>query len=113
VKGRNPNPLGESLSGRQKRAFAVLGVLLLVVIAGVGVWAVRDAGSYGRSANGCVNVSTPSTTGAGLIHACGADAQALCRRAQPQHTQLAALIRAQCRAAGLMPGASPKPGSAS
>lgn len=108
MRGRDPNPHGESLSGRQKRIFAAVGGLLLAAVAGVSVWAVQDSGSYGRSAHGCVNVSMPSTTGAGLMHACGADAQALCRRAQAQHTKLAALTRQQCRAAGLMPAPSPQ-----
>lgn len=101
VRGRDPNPHGESLSGRQKRFLAVAGALLLVVIAGVSVWAARDPGSYGRSGNGCVNVTMPSTTGGGLMHACGADAQAMCRRARNGHDTLARLTRQQCRLAGL------------
>ena len=107
MKGRNPNPLGESLPGGQKRVLAAAGVLLLALIAGVSVWAVRGPGSYGRSANGCVNVTMPSTTGGGLMHACGAGAQALCRHAQSGHGTLARLTREQCRAAGLAPQASP------
>lgn len=105
--GRNPNPQGESLAGRQRRLFAVVGVILLAVVAGVSVWAARDSGSYGHSGHGCVNVTVPSTTGGGLLHACGADARAMCRRAQVQHTPVAARTRQQCRLAGLAPQATP------
>jgi hypothetical protein len=109
VKGRQPNPLGESLSRRQKRVFAVVGVLLLAVIGGVSIWSVSDSGSYGRSGNGCVNVTMPSTTGGGLMHGCGATAQAMCRNAFTQHDQLAMLTRVQCRIAGLAPTPSSSP----
>ncbi len=110
MKGRQPNPLGETLSRRQKRVFAMVGVILLAVIAGVSIWSARDQGSYGRSGNGCVNVTMPSTTGGGLMHGCGATARTMCRNAFTHHDQLAMLTRAQCRIAGLVPaktGAAP------
>ena len=65
MEGRQPNRLGESLTRRQKRVFAAVGAALVVVLGGVGVWAATDPGSYGRSGNGCVNVTVPSTTGGG------------------------------------------------
>ncbi|MGE5133867.1 MAG: hypothetical protein ACM32E_13255 [Gemmatimonadota bacterium] len=113
MKGRQPNPLGESLTGRQKRIFAVVGVIVLTVVAGVGIWSASDSGSYGRSGHGCVNVTMPSTTGGGLMHGCGATAQAMCRRAAIHHDQLAALTRAQCRLAGLLPAAAATPSASS
>ena len=109
MKGRQPNPLGESLTRRQKRIFAVVGVIVLAVVAGVGIWSASDSGSYGRSGNGCVNVTMPSTTGAGLVHGCGATAKAMCRQAAAHHDQLAKLTRAQCRLAGLLPAAAATP----
>ncbi len=113
MKGRQPNPLGESLSTslsrRQKRGFALAGVILLVVAVAVSVWSLRDAGSYGRSGNGCVNVTMPSTTGGGLMHGCGAAARAMCRDAAAHHDQLALLTRVQCRQAGLLPTAAATP----
>jgi hypothetical protein len=104
VRGRDPNPLGESLTRRQKRVFAVLGAVLLVVLAGIGVWSLSDPGSYGRSRDGCVNVTMPSSTGGGQIHACGAKARTMCRDAFAHHDRLAMLTRTQCRLAGLGPG---------
>lgn len=103
MKGRQPNPLGESLTRRQQRIFAAVGLVLLAVVAAVAVWSASDQGSYGRSGHGCVNVTIPSTTGGGLMHGCGADARAMCRRAQAHHDQLAMLTRVQCRLAGLTP----------
>ena len=109
MKGRQPNPLGESLTRRQKRIFAAVGLIVLALAAGVGVWSAGDPGSYGRSGNGCVNVTMPSTTGGGLMHGCGDTARAMCRRAASHHDQLAALTRAQCRLAGLLPAAAATP----
>ncbi len=106
MKGRQPNPLGESLTRRQRRIFAVVGVIVLAVLAGAGIWSASDSGSYGRSANGCVNVTMPSSTGGGLMHGCGAQARSMCRRAATHHDTLAALTRTQCRLAGLLPAAA-------
>ena len=105
MKGRQPNPLGESLTSRQRRGFAVTGAIVLALAACVGVWSASDHGSYGRSGNGCVNVTMPSTTGGGLVHGCGSTARAMCRHAATHHDQLAMLTRAQCRLAGLLPTA--------
>jgi hypothetical protein len=63
------------------------------VLGGVGVWAATDPGSYGRSGNGCVNVTVPSTTGGAILHDCGAAAQALCERAFAHHDRIALLAR--------------------
>jgi hypothetical protein len=103
MRGRQPNPRGESLTPRQKRTFVVVGGLLLVLVAGVSAWAAVSPGSYGRSANGCVTVVEPSSTGGAVLHACGSGAQALCRRAFDQHSRLDLLTRPQCRLAGIAP----------
>jgi len=105
MEGRQPNRTGESLTSRQKRIFAVAGAALLVLLGGVGVWAATDPGSYGRSGNGCVNVTVPSTTGGAILHDCGAAAQALCERAFAHHDRIALLARPQCRLAGYAPAA--------
>ena len=101
MKGRQPNPRGESLTPRQKRVFAVVGGLLIVLAAGVGAWAALNPGSYGRSGSGCVNVVEPSSTGGAVLHQCGSAARALCRGAFTHHGKLDLLIRPQCRLAGL------------
>jgi hypothetical protein len=103
MEGRQPNRLGESLTRRQKRVFAVVGAVLVVVLGGVSVWAATDPGGYGRSRHGCVNVTVPSTTGGAILHECGAAAQALCRRAFAHHDRITLLARPQCRLAGYAP----------
>jgi len=95
---------GGSLTSRQKRIFAAAGATLVVLLGAVGVWAATDPGSYGRSGNGCVNVTVPSTTGGGILHECGDAAQALCERAFAHHDRIALLARPQCRLAGYAPG---------
>ena len=104
MRGRQPNPRGESLTPRQKRVFAIAGGLLLVLVAGVSVWAAASPGTYGRSGHGCVNIVEPSSTGGAILHECGAGARALCRSAFSHATRLDLLARPQCRLAGLGPG---------
>jgi hypothetical protein len=103
MKGRQPNPLGESLTARQKRVFWVVGVILVMLMAGVSAWAVTDNGSYGRSGHGCINVTVASTTGGAILHDCGAAAGSLCRRAFSHHDRMSLLARPQCRLAGFGP----------
>jgi hypothetical protein len=101
MRGRQPNPRGESLTPRQKRVFVIGGCLALVLVAGLGVWAATNQDSYGRSSDGCVSVVEPSSTGGAILHQCGAGARALCRSAFSHATRLDLLTRPQCRLAGL------------
>jgi hypothetical protein len=107
MRGRQPNPHGESLTPRQKRVFALAGGLLVVLAAGLGIWAAVSPGSYGRSSHGCVNVVEPSSTGGAVLHQCGTAARSLCRSAFVGHSRLDLLIRPQCRLADLGPPRKP------
>ena len=80
MRGRDPNPLGESLKPRQKRVMGIIGLALLVILGGVGIWAATGSGSYGRS-GGCINVNAPSSTGGAIMHACSAGARSICATA--------------------------------
>jgi hypothetical protein len=104
MRGRQPNPRGESLTPRQKRVFVIVGCVLIILVTSVGAWAATSTGSYDRSAHGCVNVVEPSSTGGAILHQCGAAARALCRSAFQHTTRLDLLTRPQCRLAGLGPG---------
>ena len=103
MRGRQPNPHGESLNPRQKRVFLIVAVTLLVLLASVSVWAAAGRGSYDRSAHGCITVVEPSSIGGAILHQCGAPARALCRSAFSHTNQVARLTRPQCRLAGLAP----------
>ncbi len=103
MEGRQPNRFGESLNPREKRVVSIVGVVLLLVFGGVGIWAANDSGSYGRSRDGCVNVNMPSSTGGAIMHECGARARALCASAFTGHDKLARLTQPQCRLAGITP----------
>ena len=107
MRGRQPNPRGESLTPRQKRVFAIVGGLLIVLVAGVGAWSALGPDSYGRSSNGCVNAVEPSSTGGAVLHQCGDAARAMCRDAFAHHSKLDLLTRPQCRLAGLGPPQKP------
>ena len=103
MRGRQPNPHGESLNPRQKRVFAIAVGLLLLLAAAGGVWAAAGKGRYDRSAHGCITVVEPSSMGGAILHQCGAPARALCRSAFSHTNQVARLTRPQCRLAGLAP----------
>jgi hypothetical protein len=94
-------PQAEPVTGRDKRRIVIVVAALVVVLAGVGIWAAVRPGSYGASKNGCITVTLPSTTGGGLLHQCGADARVTCRHAFASSGKVAALTRPQCRLAGL------------
>ena len=104
MRGRQPNPHGESLNPRQKRVFLIVAVTLLVLLASVSVWGATGQGRYDRSAHGCITVVEPSSTGGAILHQCGADARALCRSAFSHSSRVDLLTRPQCRLAGLGPG---------
>ncbi len=105
MRGRNPENFGQSLGTRGKWVMGLIGVALVAMLAGVGIWSSVNQGSYGASRNGCVNLTVASTTGGGTIHACGGQARALCRSAFSQTDRLSMLTRPQCRLAGLGPAA--------
>jgi hypothetical protein len=90
-----------SLTPRGKRiAYLVLG---LVVAAGVaiGVWSAVSNDPYGTSANGCVSLTVASSTGAGSLHYCGAQAKAFCRNSFIKSDPVSLAARTQCDLAGL------------
>ena len=95
-------PPAETSAGRgDKRRLAVIGAVIAMALGGVAVWTAADPGGYGQSRAGCVTVTVPSSTGGALLHACGANARVMCERAFSQHGRLSALVRPQCRRAGL------------
>ncbi|HYK34177.1 MAG TPA: hypothetical protein VEV63_19545 [Streptosporangiaceae bacterium] len=94
-------PSAEPVTRRDRRRITLAAAALLIVIAGVGIWAAVKPGSYGRSRDGCITVTLPSTTGGALMHQCGAGARATCKHAFASTGKMAALIRPQCRLAGL------------
>jgi hypothetical protein len=91
---------GQPLTRRQRWA-----VLLVAAAIAVGaVVAIAVGGSGPVSANGCVNVTVPSATGALMLHQCGPSARSWCRAEYTEHGTLAQLIQQQCRLAGFRPG---------
>ena len=95
--------------GRRRGRMAAAGALAVAVVGGVTWWGVSHPGAYGRSHDGCVTVSVPSSTGGALMHGCGASARAMCRTAFAGHDRLALATRPQCRLAGLGPTAGAAP----
>jgi hypothetical protein len=96
-------PSPEPATPRDRRRIAIAVAAAAVVLAAVAVWAAVRPGPYGTSRNGCVTVTLPSTTGGALVHACGAQARAMCGHAYAAHDKVSLLTRPQCRLAGLAP----------
>jgi hypothetical protein len=105
--GRNPGHFGQSLSRRGKWVMGTIGVVLVAVLAGVGVWSVVGKSAYGPSRNGCVTVNVVSSMGGAVSHVCGARARAECKSAFRHNDALSRQTRTQCRLAGLAPAAQP------
>ena len=104
------NPLDRRLTRRQKRTMAVVCAVVVLALAGLGLWGSLATDSYSRSGNGCVNVTLPSSTGGGVLHYCGPDAKNFCHSASVKgQSELAVRARPQCVLAGLLPSASPAP----
>ena len=99
------NPSGGRLSPSQKRAFAIIGVLVVLIFAGLGAWAVLASDSYSASGHGCVNVTVPSSTGGAVLHYCGPAARSFCQKSFQSQDQISLRARPQCALAGLAPTA--------
>lgn len=86
----------------------MIGGILAAAIAVIIGWTALSPGGYGSSRAGCVTVTVAGSTGGALLHACGADAKAMCRNAFARGDRISLLTRPQCRLAGLAP-AQPTP----
>jgi len=99
------NPGAGRLAPRQKRAFAVIGVLVVLVFGGLAAWGAVAHDSLSTSAHGCVNLTVPSSTGGATLHYCGAAARSFCQTSFRSQDQLSLRARPQCVLAGLGPTA--------
>ena len=101
--GKTPptNPLTHG----ERRAMLIAAVVVVAVIAvGAAVWAMTGHSSgYGRSDESCVNVTSASSMGGAIEHACGAEAREWCRAVHAQHDAHSEAVQAQCRIAGFLP----------
>jgi hypothetical protein len=90
-----------SLSPRGKRIVYLIVAAVVVAGAAIGIWSAVSSDSYGSSANGCVSLTVPSSTGAGSLHYCGAQAKAFCRNSFAKSDPVSLAARTQCDLAGL------------
>jgi len=90
-----------SLTPRGKRIVYVFVAVVVVAGAAIGVWSAASHDTYATSANGCVSVTVPSTTGGGTIRYCGPQAVTFCRGAFANSDAVSLAARPQCALAGL------------
>lgn len=94
---RQNSPL-RGASRREGRALAIVASAFVLAIAVV-AYAALQHDSGGRGA-GCVNITTPSTTGGASLHACGRAAAGWCRSEAARGDAFARVVQASCRRAG-------------
>jgi hypothetical protein len=97
------NPNAGHLSPGQKRAFTIIGVLIVLVLGGLGAWSALASDSYSSSGHGCVNVTVPSSTGGATLHYCGSAARSFCQASFRSRDPISLRARPQCVLAGLAP----------
>ena len=90
-----------SLTPRGKRVVLLIVAVLVAAGVAIGVWSAVSHDTYATSANGCVSVTIPSSTGGGTIHYCGTQAVSFCRGAFANSDAVSLAARPQCDLAGL------------
>ena len=90
-----------SLTRRGKRIVYLIVAIVVAAGVAIGVWSAVSHDGYATSANGCVSVTVPSTTGGGTMHYCGAQARTFCRGAFAHADAVSLAARPQCDLAGL------------
>jgi hypothetical protein len=95
-------PLRWTPAGRLVVAALVVGLVLAAVA--LGIYAATGGLEHKQQA-GCIEVTFASTTGGATLHACGANARAICASPR-EHPQIAESLRDACRHAGYQFGAS-------
>ena len=91
----------QSLTPRGKRIVYLIVAVVVAAGVAIGVWSSVSHDPYATSANGCVSVTVPSSTGGGLIHYCGTRAVTFCRGAFAGSDPVSLAARPQCDLAGL------------
>ena len=97
------NPQAGRLTPRQKRIFATVAVVVILVFGGLTAWGLVTHDSYGASAHGCVNVILPNSTGGSTLHYCGSQARSFCQASFQSQDAVSLRARPQCVLAGLDP----------
>jgi hypothetical protein len=90
-----------SLSPRGKRIVYLIAAIVVAAGVAIGIWSAVSSDPYGTSANGCVSLTLASSTGAGELHYCGAQAKAFCHNSFVKPDPVSMAARPQCDLAGL------------
>ncbi len=89
------------LTPRGKRIVYLVVAVVIAASAAVGIWSAVTSDPLATSANGCVSVTIPGSTGGELAHYCGAQAKSLCRQAFAGADSTSVAEQRQCDLAGL------------
>ena len=94
-------PLRET-TGRERLLVRILLVALGIAVVAAIVVAIATSGGSSKSgtAEGCIRVEVPSTTGGAVVNPCGAAAAQFCRGPVAHDPSLRGVALPQCREAG-------------
>jgi hypothetical protein len=89
------------LTPRGKRIVYLVLAVVVAACAAVGIWSAVSSDPLATSANGCVSLTIPSSTGGQIAHLCGTQAKALCREVFAKSDATSVAEQKQCVLAGL------------
>jgi hypothetical protein len=90
-----------TMTPRTRRVVYIIVGAVLAVGVGIALWSGLSGDPAETSANGCVSVNVASTTGGGILHYCGKQAESFCRSAFAHADVVSIEARPQCDLAGL------------
>ncbi|MEZ0054413.1 hypothetical protein ABIA30_005454 [Mycobacterium sp. MAA66] len=95
-------PPTDPLTARERRAALVVAAVVGTVAVGAAVaYTVGESAAPRQPGDPCITVSTASSMGGGVEHACGAAAQNSCRAAFQKQDVHSTAVQAACRTAGI------------
>ena len=93
---------GQPLTRNERRGPLILGAVVLVVAAGLGIWALAGLGGAKSPKGPCVSAVIASSTGGGTVRFCGQDARSWCASETKGTGPVAVQAQRACRRAGLL-----------
>jgi hypothetical protein len=92
---------GHPLQSHEKKGALVLAAAVVVIGAGVGIWAVALGGN-GHAKGRCVTVNVAGATGGGQLQQCGQAARSWCTTEASATGYVPSLVQAACRKEGFL-----------
>jgi hypothetical protein len=93
---------GQPLTRTERRGTLILGIVVLVTAAGLGIWALTGLAGAKSPKGPCVSAVIASSTGGGTVRFCGQEARTWCASETKGTGPVAVQAERVCRRAGLL-----------